>query len=93
MLPLRVPQIVIFGMLGCRQIFLVLKGAANPKRWKNTVLDTGILSFKKAKLHEGQLQEGQVTERPSIGRLKNGKTKLLKDSKTLSVDYFNFDLD
>ena len=36
---LRVPQIVIFGMSGCRQIFLAQKGAVNSKRLKNTALD------------------------------------------------------
>ncbi len=36
---LRVPQIANFGMVGCRQIFLVSKGAVNLKRLKNTALD------------------------------------------------------
>ena len=36
---LRVPQIVIFGMLGCCQIILVLKGAMNPKSLKNTGIE------------------------------------------------------
>ena len=38
---LRVPQIVIFGMVGCCQIFVAFKGAVNPKRLQNTVVDCG----------------------------------------------------
>ncbi len=35
---LRVSQIVIFGILGCHQIFLIKKGDVNLKRSKNTAL-------------------------------------------------------
>jgi len=36
-------QIANFGMLGCRQFFLVLKGAVNLKRLKNTAIECHVL--------------------------------------------------
>jgi hypothetical protein len=37
-------QIANFGMLGCRQFFLVLKGAVNLKRLKNTAIEWRLMS-------------------------------------------------
>jgi hypothetical protein len=39
---LGMPKIVILRMVGCHQTFLVLHGALNPRRLKNTSLDCSI---------------------------------------------------